>query len=483
MPVSSVRLVVNGRDVELSPDRARLDAVAVEAAVVVLEVSAPSSRTVTLDGRRLRLTQGTVGLLTQDFTRSTGYHRLTVDGADYWFATQDSKLGLPGIEEMLTELRSMGTGWGGQAIFSDGRGFRDPHVVYAWLDEWATPTLDAIQVVLAGPRSATEQTRALRRRGGPGVLVSQTLRLFRSDPKRYLAEQTGGPVHAFGQDYEPLRVVARSRMQTFETAANRRVVAVLRLTGQLVAEVLRSAPNDANTVTACRLWQNRVNSLFEAPLAQRLGLQPFNIAAPRQTEELTEPAYGQVYSAAQDARRSFGWNASGDDSTRLSFVHRADSIYQAYVASRFAAALGLTQTSPVLGAAQPAFRGPDFDLYYDTPPTAAVLRSWRLGSSVPDDSRPDLMLVERASGRVALLDAKYRVAKDGGATEDSRKEVSAYMGLYGLHGVTIVHPGALALRTVEAAGNQIVEGAVRPGEPLSAGLVDAVKATFEAGVY
>ncbi len=108
-----------------------------------------------------------------DLTRSTGYHRLDVDGRTFWFGTQDAKLRLAGIESMLNELGSLGTGWGGQVLFSDGQGLRDAHVVYGWLDEWAEFALTAIAEVLASPPAAKyafDRVESARRRGrAPGA--------------------------------------------------------------------------------------------------------------------------------------------------------------------------------------------------------------------------------------------------------------------------------------------------------------------------
>jgi hypothetical protein len=433
----------------------------VPSAQVVITVSGARSRHAVLDGRIVQLSSGPTGLISVDLVRSTGFHHLVIDGRSYWFGTQDTKLGLDGIVAMLNELQTMGTGWTGQAIFSDGSGFRDPHVAYGWLDQHAENALSAIASILAAPRTNLHSSRVLRRRGGAGVLLAPTLRLLRSDPRRYLAPSPNGLISAAGASYEPLRVVARKRETTLNTVANRRVLSVLAWLDRLSQEVILASENTA-AVGRSRVWSDRARSLQRRPLALSVGTQklPFE---PRQAEETTEPAYRLCYELSQDLRANFAWNASHEPKSRLSYVDQSDAIYQAYTASRIARELGLRQTSSVLGAKQPAFDGVDYDLYYDTTPPATVLRSWRSHSDKPDNSRPDLLLHERATGRIAVLDAKYRIGQDGRASEDSRKDVSAYMALYALASVSILYPGTQdSERVLSGKDRRIVEVSIAP---------------------
>ncbi len=133
-----VRLISGPREWNLGSE-----AVTVPAGVTVVSISGFDSRTVPVDGRRVRLSSGSEGVVVLDLSRSTGYHRIVVDGATYWFGTDDAKLGLAGIEAMLRQLGTLGTGWTGQVLFSDGTGLRDPHVVHGWLEDWADVALSA----------------------------------------------------------------------------------------------------------------------------------------------------------------------------------------------------------------------------------------------------------------------------------------------------------------------------------------------------
>lgn len=423
---------------------------------IVLSVTGHANRRVRVDGVDRRLSAGRTGVLALDYTRSTGFHRLDVDGQAFWFATEDHKLKLEGITRMLGHLRDLGTGWTGQALFSDGSGYLDPHVVYGWFDANADEALDAIEMVLAAPRTDDVSDRVLSRRSGSSVLAVPTLRFLRSDPRRNVIEQEGGLLTAAGKNYNPTRVVARRRQRTVDTIANRRAVHLLGLLGQLLSELLRTQLPSVPRAR-CRLWRERVGRLSARSLAVTLRPKPSALGLPRHGPEFTERSYIKIFDLARTVG-GFGWSANAQPAKRYSYIESADRIYQAYTAHRVASVLGLTQTSGAFGSAPLAFTGPGFDLYYDTVPPAEVIASWRAGTSVPDASKPDLLLRERATGKVAVLDAKYRIGSDGHASEDSRKEVAAYQSLYGLSSVAILYPGVgKDVRVIADHGESVVE--------------------------
>ncbi len=423
---------------------------------VVLSVSGHAGRRIRIDGLDRRLSAGSTGVLALDYTRSTGFHRVEVDGQIFWFASEDSKLRLDGITRMLNDLQGLGTGWTGQALFSDGTGYLDPHVVYGWFDANADAALDAIATVLASPRTSEISVRTLSRRGGSSVLAVPTMRYLRSDPRRNLVEQAGGLLTVDGKAFNPVRVIARRRQRSVDTVPNRRAVHLLGLIQQLLSDLVR-AGLPPTTMARCRIWRERVGRLSTQPLAIKLRLRPNALAMARQGPEFTDRSYGIVFDVARSIS-DFGWAANADPARRYSYVESADRIYQAYAAHRVAAVLRLTQTPGAFGATSPAFTGADFNLYYDCVPPPGVLSSWRTKTMVPDASRPDLLLHEKATGRVAVLDAKYRIGRDGYASEDSRKEVAAYQSLFGLSSVAIVYPGTDRLtRVIEDHAMSVVE--------------------------
>lgn len=456
-----VSVVARSGEVELSDQ-----AVTVAPGPIVLSVAGHTSRRVRVDGVDRRLSAGTTGVHALDYTRSTGFHRVEVDGQAFWFVTEDHKLRIDGVTRMLSHLEHLGTGWTGQALFSDGSGYLDPHVVYGWFDSNADDALAAVEAVLVAPRTDDISIRVLSRRGGSSVLTVPTMRFLRSDPQRNVIEREGGLLTVAGRAYNPARVVARRRQRTVDTVANRRAVHLLGVLHQLLTELMR-AQLPPRQMARCRQWRERVGRLSTQPLAVRLRMKPSALALPREGPEFTDRSYITVFDVARTIG-GFGWAASAEPARRYSYIESADRIYQAYAAHRVASVLGLSQTSGPFGAAPLAFTGADFDLYYDTVPPADVIASWRAETPVPDASKPDLLLHERSTDRVAVLDAKYRVGKDGHASEDSRKDIAAYQSLYGLASVAILYPGVnREPRVIANHGQSVVEiPVVGPGDGL-----------------
>ena len=467
MSAAEVTLVANGRKYNLGAE-----IVTVPASPVVLVIRGASGP-VRLDGTSKHL-DSTGGVLPVDLRRSTGYHKLTVKGHDYWFATDDAKVKLAGVEEMLADLQGFGTGWTGQIAFSDGTGIRDPHVVYSWLDRRADPTLAAATDILGSPHTEQVSQRALSRRGGAGVDVPATLRLLRSEPNRFLEEHPSGVIAVDGQHYMPQRVVVRRRSSSIDTLANRRVVRLLATLRRLANEVYEYT-NVRAQQTQCLKWRNDADRLLSTGVGQRLlrftGLADSGVRA---LIEDSDHRYALTFRMHQEVFDQFGWSPASGYQSRSSYVKQADQIYQAYCASVIAREFGMSQTNAVLGSRQAAFEGDDLALYFDTPPPPGVLCSWRAFSARPDQSRPDVLLHRPSTGEVAIVDAKYRVGSDE-ATEDSRKEVSAYMALYGLHRIGIAFPGRGPTSSVEGKGKRIVEIPLRP----PAAAQDSVRAAIE----
>ena len=432
------------------------------AAPIIIDVAWNGSN-VLLDGRLLHH-DGTRVLTAVDLTRSTGFHRLQAGQQTFWFSTEDAKLRLDGIEQMLATLRTSGTGWSGQLLFSDGTVLRDPHVVYSWLDRCADATLECVRRIVDAPLSISRSDRAPSRRAGRSLHQSATTRLLRAHPDRYLEQSTSGVLKIDGKRYDPLRVVVRTRTTSIESAANHRAVSLIRRLDGLMSEVLAADP-DTNVAGRCTAWRTSISQLLRRPLARTLaaGAPIGALAAPRQTEEAVDRRYRESYRLSIDLGSQFGWAPTQQVLPRFSYVQRADTIYQAFVATVLADALGLTQTASVLGQSPLAFAGAGYEIYYDTHPDPSVLRSWRYGSAKPDASRPDVLLRRRSSGEVLVIDAKYR-AEGTSATEDSRKEVLSYMALYGLDTVVIAYPGQPPARcaVVTGYGKTILELPIGP---------------------
>lgn len=450
------------------------DVVSVPAGPTVVSIEGHRSLDVRLDGKRQFF--GVIGddspyLMAVDLTRSTGFHRIDVGPHTWWFATEDSKLKLAGVQEMLNYLHTSGTGWAGQILFSNGTVLRDPHVIFSWLEQNAGTALKASEEILRAPRVRSIESRKLSRRGGKGVSVSRTLALLRRNPSSYLEEVDEGPLRVQNKEYVPLRVVVGSRTNTFDTVANRRAARLLGEIASLAAEVIAARP-DAHVVERCHKWIERAGAARSRPIARQLAAQvsAVTLNAPRQVEEAVDPRYRTSYELNRSVGK-FAWSATREILPTYSYVQRSDTIYQAFVANVMAEAFDLRPTSAVLGQKSPAFSGSKFDLYYDARPPQKVLRSWRSYTQQPDSSRPDLVLQNRVTGEVLVLDAKYRLDGEA-ATESSRKDIVSYMQLYGLNHTVIVYPGSISVgpTAISSHGKSIVEVPVSPAPGLAKSL-------------
>lgn len=429
-----VYAICNGETIALSKNVKKLPATQ-----LVLRIEGHSNKSISIDGKIEELSAGHPGICTLDYRRSTGFHRLEVDGEVFWFATEDKKLGIEGIAEILRHLRNLGTGWSGQTFFSDGTGYRDPHVVYAWFNMKADRSFGTIESILNSPRQETFSQEVMSRRGGNGLLKQATVRLLRSNPQRHLNDDPRGAIEVSGKNYSPVRVIRKSEKTSVDTVPNRRTVQLLTVLHGLVVELLGSQiAQDARM--RCEDWEKRASKLLVAPLALTLRKSDNVLSQPRQGAELFDPKYGHIYQLVNEIGH-FGWSAAVEDGRSCSYVEKADQIYQVYAVHRIAKSLGLQTTGFATGRMPIAFTSKEYDLYYDNHPPATILPSWRRRSIAPDNSRPDIVLLEKATGRVAVMDAKYRVGSDGNASEESRKEVSAYMDLYGLDAIVILYPG------------------------------------------
>ncbi len=447
---------------------------------VVLSITGAGTDLVRLDGRPVRLSGAPTGFLAVDLTRSTGFHRLDLLGSTFWFGTEDAKLGLAGVEAMLRELGRSIPPWGGQIMFSEGGLLRDSGVVYGWLEEWADSVLKAIDRVWQMPAYAPTREYRVSRRGGPGIDVRKTHRHLRSRPQERLEKSATGLLQLGDERYSPSSVVVRSRGTSVVSIPNQRVAKLLSVISDLVREVQHSGPTGAAAIR-CAEWLRRATALNSASIAgeiRRAGVPASALASPRQAVEVGDDRYRCCYQAARDLVDGMGWSPTRVPMSRYSYASYSDEIYQAYVAAVIAAALGLQLASPVLGKEQPAFVGERLDLYYDTELPWEVLRSWRWSSSAPDALRPDVVVHERSSGRVAVLDAKYR-ATGGGATEDSRKEVLSYMAAFGIPVAGILFPGSElgpVVERVTGATNRLLEISVSPeSQPDQAELREVVQ--------
>ena len=451
----------SGRLVELI---AGTPALVVPAGRVTLVVDASAS-TIDFDGRsRPDVRVGEKAWLSIDLARSTGYHCLTLDGVrHYRFATQDAKAKLAGVRDMLAALDREGLSWGGQLFFTDGQGLPDNRTLVRWLQTNGPTAVQALEAIIERPKLRHTRVTEASAFARPPFDVARSLALYRRDPT-VLEARLSGPLRFGNRRFTPRIVVSARRAEDVDNPPNSRAADLARLGAGFCATVLEVVPDDM--ATPLQNLGDRFMRLLWSPLFHRLTAHPVALSDEPYPEELFDARYASVFRFHKELRGGpFGWSPSlaGDAE---SFVRHADEIYQAFVACVLADALDLQPEFASLGPfrSEPSFESERFAMWYDTAPP--ILRSWRRSTPLPDAPRPDLCLVEKDTGKLVLIDAKYRVSDDL-PTNDALAEVQRYLNAFGLPSAAVAYFAAGRPPILAAAeGYQLLALPIAPNTDL-----------------
>jgi hypothetical protein len=465
-----VEVVWDSHTIELSIDTLGL----IPATNVVLLISGATRTQVRLDGR-LRPFQATPqGLVFAiDLSRSTGFHHLHIaPGYDYWFGTEDAKLRLDGIREMLRYLREEGLAWSGQLFFSNGGSLVDPRVIYGWLDHYADPLLAAASEIAHHPRHGTQRDLHETSQGSRGVSLAGTMALLRRRGRELLEESVGGPIEVGGKSYSPRKVLTRVAVPTIDTVANRRTVWLVLQIVRLL-DFIRPDLQSFFEIGRCREWHVLATRILAySSLASLRPAATIGHLSPNRTiEETLDARYATVYAGTHSLEATIGWTATEVRTSAYAYVRYSDEIYQAFVAYVLAAVLGAVPSGPSPLRTQPSFVGNGWEIYCGIVPPPSVLRSWRSYSGDPDDFRPDILIRRVSDNSVVIGDAKYR--NDGRrASATSKKELMAYMAAFDAKKMLIFYPpdpkDDLGVHDVAAFDREIIEVTVSPVSSLRA---------------
>jgi hypothetical protein len=237
--------------------------------------------------------------------------------------------------------------------------------------------------------------------------------------------------------YMPLRAVYQVPGLASDSPANRRVLWVVQTIASFL-EVIAAhvGPNDQFSE-----WQARAGRLLNVSPLRALGAsgQSAHPVPGATLEETVDARYRLIYETYLKLPFDPRWTPTVTQGDLYTFVGYSDQIFQAFAAVTLARLWGLEPTAKALGAEQPAFRGQEWDVYYDTIPPAHILQSWRSYSTSPVAYRPDVLLYHKPSRQVVVADAKYR-GDQSEAREAGRKEVLAYLGAFGIPRAVILFP-------------------------------------------
>ena len=423
------------------------DPAIVPAGMAILEldgVLAPEA--VRLDGRRpgvgwdASTRRATVAA---DLTRDTGFHELLVGPSRFLFGTEDAKLRNEGVVSLLDYLGARGLAWSGAMYFSDSRqALRDLRLDRTWLARAGEAIVSVGTAVANRPWSMPRGSRSRLDRGVPDVAA--TMRLLR-EPPGLLEEHDRGPIRHERADgstatYAPREVVSRSRERSSDTIGNRRVTALLEDASALARAIEARAPRSIGLEVA--EFADRLERLLRRPPFAELRRRPLrrSLPAAQAGEERFDRRYATAWALYRELHAERHWDPRREIMPEWAYGGHADAIYQRFCGQLLADHLGLRPTAEPPGkGAGPHFAGKRFDLYLDVTPPRSVIRDWRDDSERRAGLRPDLVLHERATGRVALLDAKYR--NDGErASADSLTDMQLYLQAYSHRSVGVLFP-------------------------------------------
>jgi hypothetical protein len=415
--------------------------------VIVVEGATAAIR---LDGRPVQAawdaSSGTATIAV-DLARDTGFHELIVAAnRAYLFGTEDAKLRIDGVRSMLDYLEAAGLAWSGTMFFSGtDQVLRDPRLDRAWIERTLPELLDVARRIAQRPATMRGSRRVRADHGVPDLAA--TMALLRARGRDLLEEHPTGPIQVAGPDGEsrwaPREVIVRRRTKATDTVGNRRATALLTDVRALIVTTAGQIP-DQDIARALRDHLAEIDEVVRLEPFRTLRRRHAHRGLPRlaRAEERTDPRYGLTFGLWRELRQERHWDPSRAVMPERAYAGYADRIYQRFCAILLADALGLEPNPRTAGTGIPAFTSSRFDLYVDTKPPSSVLSDWRDRTERPSSLRPDLVLHERASGRVAVLDSKYRRDKRSGlrASGDSLSEVQLYLQAYGRNEVGVLYP-------------------------------------------
>ena len=369
-----------------------------------------------------------------DLKRDTGFHELIVGGAQaVFFATEDAKLRIDGVREMLDYLGAAGLAWSGTMFFSDTTAvLRDARLDRSWLERVVPELVGIASAIVARPATARVARRRRALHGVPDL--GATLRLLRARPT-LLEQHPDGPLRFGGAQWAPREIVVRERHRILDTPGNRRAALLLESVTRLCDVTLAAMPPHvrpalqqlrAELVPCVQLEPFR--SLLRVARASGLSERPVG-------EERTDERYQRTFSLWQELHEARHWDPRRNVLPERAYAGHADQIFQRFCGLVLAHELALTPTERTGG---PQFASAEWELYLDVSP-ATLLTDWRAATDRPTELRPDVLLHHKPSSRLALLDAKYRNA-GARASSSSLSDVQLYLQAYQRERIAILFP-------------------------------------------
>lgn len=468
-----VRLKQKGVEYELLEGH---EGIEVSEGTVLGFVEAQSKPTLEFDDHPLPTSwnaRGQVAVWTADLTNQVGFHRLkvTIAGKSYLydFKTHTAKAAWNEIQVMAEFCANSYFGYRRQFAYmartGAKRSVRLPQVEFGWLRDRIIEIEQLVSSINTRPASRRLSSYQMSR-CGQNISVPHTIRLLR-ERKEMLELGESGPIEVDRATYWPSRVVVSKKEQSSKLEEHAQIANFLRYlaTGcQDLARVVDSSiRNDVEQFLA------RIQLVQSLPVFR--GVTPRSSAKGQSTFPTVIQRTDRRYFRLREIQAEYAAEIFNSDCYAKSVranVRDVWEIYQTFVAHVVGNSLGLMYFSDDMDLRKRSSDGwsmasEHWHLYFDTAIPSRVLHSWRDGTRRPSNLRPDIVLVGITSGRVVLLDAKFKSDfANARATSEDLFEMQGYLNGYSTSRGGILFPGKNAGANIIAGnGNALVELPIR----------------------
>ncbi|MCK6587277.1 MAG: hypothetical protein L6Q76_06805 [Polyangiaceae bacterium] len=440
------------------------------------EVECPAGTQVLFDDQPLSLVGRagghTAGYGRMDLTNQVGFHRFTLvtghEANTFDIQTRTAKATLSEVESMARVVAGQVFSFKRQFVYMAPAGKRQaiplPEVAVGWLRDRLDEIVRLVRAIDDRPATEVRQ-QFVASHQARGVSVPRTLRLLRETPA-LLEAIPGGPLEVVGQNYWPAAVVVRQREREPARIEHMQLAHFLARLAQLVSDLGAVVPQDVSALLS--KWGGDVRMARATRIVRRYDVPNARAAwtvLPTQLQR-TERRYRRMRELHAEFLQNIDVADYSTDAVRAN-VRDVWEIYQAFVAHMIGRAFALSYVSArgdlrERGVDGASMSSAEYDLFYDVRPPRTLLRSWRDGTVRPADERPDIVLRRRGDGAVAVLDAKFKVDRDGQARSEDLFEMQGYLNSFGLRAGAIVFPGARPDgRSIAADGRTLLELPIR----------------------
>jgi len=337
-----------------------------------------------------------------------------------------------------------------------------PQTQYAWLRDRIDELESLSESINLRPASNLVKRHSLSS-SGRRMSIARTTRLLREN-HRLLEEHPSGPIEVDGKSFWPSSVIV---LQRERTPAKLEHFVIREFLSALIrdCEDLRKIV-DVDLAADIAAFSARLRRLASLDVfMDSIGLRHSGNSAsylPSRIEQ-TDVRYGRFRALRVEYKSEIGPTRSYKDSIRANLKDIWE-IYQTFAGHIIGNALGLEYVSAdrnlrARDSSGASMRSPNLLLYFDVRPPKEMLASWRDLSGRPADERPDICLVDLATKRHLVIDAKYRTNRTGvRAKQEDLFEMHGYLNSFDVGRGAIVFPGNVADAAVLVGrGNQILE--------------------------